>query len=273
MAEDNIIKTTAEAVRGVVEAVPVYQDALQPAAKQVGRSLEVVARAINVALAPLTALVWGYDRISEYLNTRLAELLSHVPEERIITPPPSVAGPLLEGMRFVAADAELREMFARLLATAMDSDSQPRALPAFVEILKQISADEARILRYFERVGFFPAPIITVRLVVQPVKTPAEPAMLIFAPHRTSLTDKAEIAHRQLATVYINNLCRLGVLATDYTARLASSAYADIENEPEIARYKHTEVSPEVRYEILYGQIALTTLGEMLVTACVSSLE
>ncbi len=33
MSEENKIKDTADAVKGVLEAVPIYQDALQPAAQ------------------------------------------------------------------------------------------------------------------------------------------------------------------------------------------------------------------------------------------------
>ena len=154
MADENLIKTTAEAVRGIAEAVPVYQDALQPAAKELGRGLATVVRAVNVALAPLSALVWGYERIADYLTNRLAEILRDVPPERIETPPASVAGPVLEATRFTAEQAELREMFARLLAAAMDSDTCRSAHPAFVEIIKQLSPDEARILQEVDDVGF-----------------------------------------------------------------------------------------------------------------------
>jgi hypothetical protein len=59
MSDDGKITEIAKAVEGIVKTVPVYQDAVQPAAKQVGQSLETITKAINVALAPVSALVWG----------------------------------------------------------------------------------------------------------------------------------------------------------------------------------------------------------------------
>src|SRR5262245_21912314 len=102
------IRDAAEAMKGIVEAVPVYQDAVQPLAKQVGAALETVGRAVNVALAPLRALVWGAEQIEAYIGPALIERLRNVPEERIQTPSPIVAGPALEALRFAGPDPNLR---------------------------------------------------------------------------------------------------------------------------------------------------------------------
>ncbi|MDA3137076.1 hypothetical protein HG619_23180 [Pseudomonas syringae] len=49
----NVVKGTIEAATGLVKAVPIYEDAIQPVAKQVGKSLEIVGQAVNVALMPI----------------------------------------------------------------------------------------------------------------------------------------------------------------------------------------------------------------------------
>ena len=46
MAEESKAREIVDAVKGIVEAVPVYQDAVQPAAKEIGKSLETIAKAI-----------------------------------------------------------------------------------------------------------------------------------------------------------------------------------------------------------------------------------
>lgn len=81
------VKASIDAITGLVQAVPVYQDTLQPAAKQLGKSLEVVAKTVNIALAPVKALVWGYEKIEEFITSRVSEKLKNVPEENITTPP------------------------------------------------------------------------------------------------------------------------------------------------------------------------------------------
>jgi hypothetical protein len=64
--KDLPIKDTADAVRGALQEVPVYRDAIQPAAKKLGVELKAagtnlgvavttVTEGINVALAPLSS--------------------------------------------------------------------------------------------------------------------------------------------------------------------------------------------------------------------------
>ena len=68
MADDVNISAVLSSSKGIVEAVPVYPDAVQPAAKEFGEAAKpagrelgeataTVARAINAALKPLKALV------------------------------------------------------------------------------------------------------------------------------------------------------------------------------------------------------------------------
>ena len=42
MSDESKIRDAADAVKGVVEAISVYQDALQPAVKEIGKGLETV---------------------------------------------------------------------------------------------------------------------------------------------------------------------------------------------------------------------------------------
>ena len=68
MAEQSKPHIVVEAVSDLVKAVPIYQDTLQPAAKELGKALQTVAKSIHLALAPVAALVWG-DRKSTRLNS------------------------------------------------------------------------------------------------------------------------------------------------------------------------------------------------------------
>src|SRR5690606_33782216 len=147
--KDTNVKTTIDAVTGLVKAVPVYQDTLQPAAKQIGQSLETVTKTVNIALAPIKALVWGYEKIEDFISTRVSDKLKNVPKENITSPQPEVAGPAVEALRYAGHDENLRELYANLLANAMDIDTVREAHPGFVEILKNISSEEAILLQAF----------------------------------------------------------------------------------------------------------------------------
>src|SRR5690606_2606127 len=163
--KDTNVKTTIDAVTGLVKAVPVYQDTLQPAAKQIGQSLETVTKTVNIALAPIKALVWGYEKIEEFITTRVSEKLKNVPEENITTPKPEVAGPAVEALRYSGHNPNLRELYANLLANAMDKSTIHLAHPDFDEILKNITSDEAILLQAFATNNQYPLLDIRAKLI------------------------------------------------------------------------------------------------------------
>lgn len=64
------------------------------------------------------------------------------------TVPGRILFPLLEKAS-MEEDEELRKMWARLLASAAGTTSSRKVLPAFIDLLSQLSAEEARDLKWF----------------------------------------------------------------------------------------------------------------------------
>jgi DNA-binding PadR family transcriptional regulator len=295
MSDENKIRDAADAVKGIVEAVPVYQDALQPAAKEIGTALQTVAKATRVALAPLSAIVWGYDRISEYLEKALIDKLKEVAPERIKTPDPAVAGPAVEALRFTAHEPALRELFANLLATAMNADSAEKSHPAFVDIIRQMAPDEALI---FELVG--------AQIAFYSLKIDHE----LSDNTRVTSYDQYQrlnnsLTHPQLILSGLNNLSRLGLITItqlperivyrvstegevllslkdafdhpypQYLIEQLQKRGLDMEEECEsILKNERVRRPTErvVRFDIQAEEIRLTALGHRFYDACVGRL-
>lgn len=161
MSEDNKVRDVIDAVTGVAKALPIYQDVAQPAAQELGKGLQTVAKTVHIALAPVSVLVWGYDQIKDFVSTKVADRLKNVSPENIITPKPNVAGPALESLRYTGHESSLSDMYANLLAAAMDKSTASGAHPAFVEIIKQLTPDEAKLIGLF--INHMPFPLIDVR--------------------------------------------------------------------------------------------------------------
>ena len=197
------IVKAAEAVLG---KVPVYDDAVQPLAKQVGKTGEVLGRSINAALIPLRVVVWSLEKIEDWLVPKLEEKLAAVRPEDIETPNPHVAGPLIEALRFTDQDPDLREMFANLLATAMNKQTANDAHPSFVEAIKQMTSDEAKIMLYIVTVGDIP--LIELRVLLE------KPNMghIAIAGNVCAVTRSAACSHPWNEPTYVDNLCRLRLL-------------------------------------------------------------
>ncbi|ENM3807683.1 hypothetical protein VCSRO184_3562 [Vibrio cholerae] len=145
-ANSNSVSETINAVSGLVDKIPVYEDLVQPAARQAGKALETVGRTVNAALMPIRGVVWGIEKIEEFVHNSVSSKLENTPIEDIVTPRVTVAGPALEALRFTGNESTLREMYSNLLANAMDARTEKHVHPSFVEIIKQLLPQEAKLL-------------------------------------------------------------------------------------------------------------------------------
>lgn len=138
---DAIAKVSSEVVK------PAYDDAIKPAAQQVGKALDTVAGVINVALSPIAVLVHGFEKVEEKLKEGLEKKLSSVDPENILQPPLNIVGPLLDKYKYNHESEVLSDMFMSLLANSMDKNTVENAHPSFVDIIAQLSPDEARLFK------------------------------------------------------------------------------------------------------------------------------
>lgn len=264
---DNNVKATIEAVTGLVKAVPIYEDAIRPVAKQIGKSLETVGKAINVALAPVGMLVWGYDKCQEFISTKVADRLKDVLPEDIVTPKPNVAGPAIEALRYTGHEESLSDMYANLLAAAMDKNTADGAHPAFVEIIKQLTPDEAKLIAYFMEPVVFP--LVTVRAGEKDFSK----GSYDVAVNVSLFGEKAKLELPDLVPMYLDNLCRLGLAETPsgyaYTDNVV---YDELENSPRVEAYRQeVALTPALVVTIVRGAIKVTNLGKQFGNVCVKA--
>lgn len=154
--ESSNVNDTIKAVTGLVKEVPIYQDAVQPIAKETGKTLQTIGKVVNSALLPVRGLVWGIEKFEDFIKVKVEKKLEHTPIDEICSPNLSVAGPAFESLKYAGYEETLREMYANLLANAMDINTKYDAHPSFVEIIKQLSSQEAQLLLYLAKKDNFP---------------------------------------------------------------------------------------------------------------------
>lgn len=144
----NELDKLAEGIGEAIKTVPeLYRDAFQPAVQETGDVLALVPRAIKAALLPLRQ--WIIEReynLSETVKL-LEKELEHVGEDKIVTPEAYVAVPALQAISYSMNSEELRSLYAKLLAKAMNSDTKDLVHPSFVEIIKQMSPLDAKVFK------------------------------------------------------------------------------------------------------------------------------
>lgn len=132
---------------GWLEDVPmekVYDDIASPAFKEIGAVARNAVKASRFLLAPIDYLAAKHDRWQHYLQ----RVSDKVPEENLIPAHPQIAGPVLEGLKYLEPDGILAELFVNLLARAIDKDRVSEAHPAFAGVIAQLAPDEAAIVFY-----------------------------------------------------------------------------------------------------------------------------
>lgn len=122
-----------------------YDDAIHPVAKQAGRIAETVGMIVNKKLEPIRQWAsYGIEN-NEKLEQEVQKRLAGTSPDDIITPPKEIAVPTIIANSYTDSDV-LRSLYANLLSKAMDK-TENSAHPSYVEIIKQLSPDEALLLK------------------------------------------------------------------------------------------------------------------------------
>lgn len=197
----------------------------------------------------------------EDFKRSLEDKVAAIPEERLCEPPLSTVGPAMEASKYYFEEPEIREMFARLIASSMDREKANGVHPAFPEIVKQMSPLDARNLACLAKDNF---PIVEYRQIDKSnhfvtlfshifLGNPAEKDL--FAQSRS-----------------ISSLSRLGLVNTSYERFLVAERIYDPFRETTLyqALAEQYPADGPHRLDIQKGQVALTPLGEKFREICLS---
>lgn len=156
---DNFIGAVGDAIK---TAPTFYEDALQPTIQETGKILALIPQTIEAALLPLRQ--WNIEREYKFAETKklLEHKLENVDPEKIVTPETYVAVPAIQAISYSMDSIELRNLYANLLAKAMNSDTKDYVHPSYIETIKQLSPDDASYFKCICPLDF--RPMIDVKL-------------------------------------------------------------------------------------------------------------
>lgn len=259
MAEDNKVRDTIDAVKDLADAVPIYSDLVQPAAKEVGQDLGVIAKKIS----PLKLLIWGWEQIEQRVLSSVEKKLENVPEARIQTPDPQVAVPAFEALRYTADKSELRDMYTNLLSKSMDEKTVRYAHPSFVQIIKDLTPDEAKLLKVIAQVER--TAVVDIR--VWTTKDEDE-SFTTEIKTFSSIGQEIGCEYPFLTPSYLENLNRLGLIRIPNGIFLKNEeVYSKLENDKELDKLK-SDLKPNQRVEYIRKIAEISMYGKQFSEAC-----
>ena len=147
--------------------------------------------------------------------------------DKIVPPEPYIAVPAIQALSYSMNSNDLRSMYANLLATSMNADKKWNVHPSFVEVIKQLSPDEAKILKSLTKDSY---PIIDLRLVNP------NGSFKVIVRNYTDVADEIS-EHPNKIFSYLDNLKRLELIEIPVGMRIANeSAYKHLEEHSEIKK-------------------------------------
>ncbi|MCP9818606.1 DUF4393 domain-containing protein [Synechococcus sp. Cruz-9H2] len=239
------------------------------AAAHLGEAAVTISQTINNALLPLAAVNFAIEKARIYFSERFGDELSakaaNIPVDQLVEPKASIAGPALQGLAFCFEEADLKEMYLNLLATSMDKQVASNAHPAFVEVIRQLSAEDAALLK-----SVLAGKAGSIGIVRAILKTEGKDGFSVLQNHilRTADSDDdALVAIPGLAAI-VENWQRLGLIVVDYAIMLVGDTLYDwADDHPDVIRLREGNTQSGKVVELGLGVMYRTDWGERFAKA------
>ena len=260
--QEEIINTTETAKNTSELANNFYSDMrpiVQPVAKCIGALLEL---AVNpVVFYSEKARINFKHRLEQYQKK-----MESVKEEDKCEVHPEIGVPIMQVLHYTIND-DIAGMFINLLTSASISHTAANAHPAFVEIIKQMSPDEAKIVQYLQKnhnIGY----------VTLKANQKDEVGFINPILKDVGVAGFVPLMYKQNAKVYISNLLSLGIIAD------AGDIFLDDEEMyNQIMEYNNLKKVKEIHegleeyssVDIEKGYYYVTEIGRLFINACCNS--
>ena len=220
----------------------IYSDVIQPTAKSVGNTLSLIPRTVGVWLGKWEKWIINGEKSIELTRQAVQERVAKIPEEKLSEPEPNIAIPAIQQLSYCYDCEELRNMYANLLVTSMNVDTKSSAPPAFVDIIKQLTPDEAKLIKSLDySYQFYPL-----------IDIVAEKANHSFRYLLKNFTVRkvAELEYPESISTYIENLARLKIIEIHNSTKVFKMHNSDyLSRQPYLDLLKSIIVNQLQKYE------------------------
>ncbi|CAI1916817.1 Uncharacterised protein [Serratia marcescens] len=240
-------------------------DSVKRSAKNLGESALIVTSTVKNCLLPLAALNFGFEKarcyFSEKFQTDISKKTESISKDDIIEPKASIVGPALQGLAFSHDEDDLKELYLQLIASSMNKSMEKETHPAFVEIIKQLSADEVPILNLYIKHSLNAAIVnITSKSENGGVRTLYRNLLNLYKGDEVHVDSKI--------SSYVDNWIRLGLVGVNYEKSLrGDDVYNSFIERPEFLQAQEEEENSGRVVSIQKGALYRTSFGAQFAKA------
>lgn len=215
MSENTPLKDLAQTITIPADLV---KAAGEPPAQELGQGL---ADIMYLIFSPFKKWRATAEVNIEKYKTEIVKELDKIEPEKRTEPKLSIAGPALEASKYYIEENELRSMFAKLIAASANLDYNDSALPSFVEIIKQLSALDAKNLKELKEIIKSGRPLVAGKLRL--VDSETQSGHTLFENYIPLADFRGENCDNY--AVSIANLIRLGLISINHNYSLVNKEF------------------------------------------------
>lgn len=259
MDKEKIIETIKETISVVPQA---YDDVISPTVKPLGQIISYPIRIVRAKLQPLEKWLINQESTYEKTDELIAEELQSVCEEKIVTPEPYVYIPAIQALSYSIDCDELCSLYAKLLAKSMNADTISTVHPSYVEILKQLSPFDAKLLAE--------------ELCHKEEIHNAEIRRIYNGDGSYDLVERiycqfSEKYGRQIVSLSISNLARLSIVEIFDNRQLDDPEGYESLLDGSTFKVFAAQNDESQTFKLAYGALRVTEFGKTFIETCVKS--
>lgn len=285
----------------------VYEDLFQPGLKKAGEALATVLDISNTILLPLKLINEKSKLIFIDNMKRYQQKLDKINEKNLTQVPDYVGLPILDRLTYLT-EYNISEAFINILAQASNDETLKHVHPSFINVLNDLSSDEAKIL--FDLNDQIEIPFIDIYIIkeIEEIKKPSfGPKQIItkselqqeiayslqdrkttpirMAWNLTGLEKKTNLNFPENIDLYLYNLEKHNIIEFDRDRYLSSfnSQYEELKKmyKDEIERItniiEELKSDPQNKYllelQIRYCKLEFTEYGKIFLKVCNNKLK
>ncbi|CQR24609.1 phage protein [Streptococcus varani] len=196
---------------------------------------------------------------------KIAEEIIQIATDRLKDPSLNILGPALEASKYHIEQETIRNMFARLIASDIDSSKENLVLPSFVEIIKQLSPLDAQNLSIIFNYKYADIPVANYYFTYKNCRglKMAHPNVFLLNPDQKTLDYNSSS---------LENLRRMGIIEILYNqTKIDNNQYSLLNDNNYLDDITSHTQSHDPNFQEVYvqpGIVRLTFFGQDFCETC-----
>ncbi len=190
----------------------IIDNALEKPTKESGKALGTILEFFN------NTILYPMQKYNLYANNKLnkfAEQLedkaSKIPKKKITAPSINILGGAIEGLKYNLDEEHIKNMFLNILISDINIDKKTDVLPSFIEIVKQLSNEDAIFLKKLYNI-YKTTNSKSFVLIMMILKNPNNPSFFVDLDKYIVSSENNIMRTIKINPIILDNLMRLGII-------------------------------------------------------------